>query len=86
MKTRLYKLLAYIGLCLQRKFGGPSTTVHIDPALVALAVPVVAAVGADLPEAASENKHARAFARLRRVAPHATKRDVAMAIELALRG
>ena len=85
MKTRLYALLAAFGHYLARRFGEPVTTVQIDPALVELAKPVIQAVGRDLPDASSENKHARAFARLRRVAPRHSKRDVALAIELALR-
>ena len=61
-------------------------TVSMDPALMAQAREVVAAVDADIPNAAPENKHARAFALLRRRCPDASLRDVSLAIELALRG
>ena len=60
-------------------------TVKLDPALVANARSVVAKVAADIPNASSENKHARAFAWLSRVSPNARKRDVSIAIELVLR-
>jgi len=86
MKT-LYKLLAKFGRFLVRRFGeqGYDFSVALDPKLVASAKFITAVVEQDIPNASSENKHARAFARLRRIAPKQSKQDVATAIEIALR-
>lgn len=58
---------------------------YVPPVLVEEAKEVVQYVEQDIPNASSENKHARAYARLRRLAPEASRRDVSLAIELALR-
>jgi hypothetical protein len=57
----------------------------LDKRLRDTAAIVIKDVEHDIPNASSENKHARAFARLRRLNPMSTKKDVGLAIELALR-
>lgn len=82
MRNALFKF----GMWLVRKFGPPSQImVPYEPRLLEAARDVVAEVSREYANASAENKHARAFAKLRRAVPDATTRDVGLAIELALR-
>lgn len=81
--------LARLGYWLIERFDGDTSELHVismDERTMKLARSVVAVVGKEIENASSENKHARAFARLRRLATWATKREVSLAIELALKG
>lgn len=59
--------------------------VYVDPEILEAARLVTQEVEVDIPGASPENKHARAFARMKRVFPSARGTDIGLAIELALR-
>lgn len=82
MKNLLFKF----GVWLVCKFGPPARIMlPYEPRLLEAARDVVAEVEREYHNASAENKHARAFAKLRRAVPDAATRDVGLAIELALR-
>ena len=83
MKATLYRF----ALWLAHKTAPAPVIIHaLDADLQASAAEVVRHVDADIDNASPENKHARAFAMLRRRRPEAALRDIGIAIELAVRG
>lgn len=81
MRNLIFKLAARIA-----RWAYPEAhVIAIDPTLLTVARQVVSQVGDDIANAAPENKHARAFALLARRRPGDSRRDIGLAIELALR-
>jgi hypothetical protein len=65
--------------------GGRVRVIYQSHELAKAAKAITDEVGAEISNASAENKHARAYARLRRKFPHLPNRDIGLAIELALR-
>ena len=81
MKKLIFKIAARIA-----RWARPGVrVVAIDPKLLAAARAVIEIVDKDIENASAENKHARAFALLGRAWPRGSRRDIGLAIELALR-
>jgi hypothetical protein len=82
IKSAIVNILAELA---SRASGGQVSVIYQSPELVSAARTVIAAVDAEVANASSENKHARAYAKLRRLFPHLPNRMIGLAIELALR-
>lgn len=65
--------------------GGQVSLICQSPELARAAKAVTNEVAAEIANASAENKHARAYAKLRRQFPQLPSRAIGMAIELALR-
>jgi hypothetical protein len=81
MKT----IIAFLGWVIKKLSKGQAVVVWIDEDLAKNAKAVVVVVDNEIANASPENKHARAFAKLRRLCPGQSKKDIGLAIELALR-
>lgn len=68
-----------------RVSGGQAIIIYQSQELAKVAKAVVDEVAAEIGNASSENKHARAYAKLRRKFPELPNRSIGLAIELALR-
>lgn len=81
MRSWIFKLAARIA-----RWAYPEAhIIMVDPTLLMAARGVVMQVADDIENASPENKHARAFTLLSRRRPGDSRRDVGLAIELALR-